>query len=192
MSKPLSRSDEQFYGYKQRYLERLTDDLELGQDENTMIKYYEKMEIETDLQEQDPEWQKDNMEYDLRTTDWILEKVRESNVYAQNLYAAICNNDFQKLDVIPILTDKRWGASWRHTGGIIAHMQGKGDYMNWYCSGIQGDYTTPTQEVWDTLSLENQIMHKEIQAYVAESVITDEIRADLKRLGWVMVPYKNE
>mgnify|MGYP003705677079 CR=1 FL=1 len=29
-------------------------------------------------------------------TDWILEKVRESDVYAQHLYAAMCNNEFQK------------------------------------------------------------------------------------------------
>jgi hypothetical protein len=87
----------------------------------------------------DPEWQKDNMEYDLRTTDWILEKVRSSESYAQNLYAAICNNDFQKLAVMPILTDKKWSASWRYAGGIVAHMRQQGDYMDWYCSGIRND-----------------------------------------------------
>ena len=50
-----------------------------------------------------PEWQKDNMEYDLRSTKWICDKVKAKESYAQNLYAAMCNNDFQKLDVMPIL-----------------------------------------------------------------------------------------
>ena len=129
----------------------------------------------------DPEWQKDNLEYDLRTTDWILEKVRASKSYAQNLYAAICNNDFQKLAVVPILTDKKWSASWRYAGGIVAHMRQQGDYMDWYCSGIRND-TGHDPSV--SIAYPN--------GYVPEMVVTDEIRADLKRLGWIVVDQNNE
>ena len=129
----------------------------------------------------DPKWQKDNMEYDLRTTDWILEKVRASEAYAQNLYAAICNNDFQKLAVIPILTDKQWSASWRYAGGIVAHMRQEGDYMDWYCSGIRNDTGyDPSLNV----AYPNGV--------VPEMVVTDEIRADLKRLGWIVVDQNDE
>jgi hypothetical protein len=128
----------------------------------------------------DPAWQKDNMEYDLRTTDWILEKVRAKESYAQNLYAAMCNNDFQKLDVMPILKDQRWSCSWRSAGGIIADMRQEGDYIDWYCSGIGSDdqgYGLDSRDGGD---------------YVAESVVTDEIREDLKQLGWVVVDQNNE
>jgi hypothetical protein len=52
---------------------------------------------------EDPADRIENMEYDLLTTDWILEKVRECDVYAQNLYASMCNRDFIKYDVMPIL-----------------------------------------------------------------------------------------
>ena len=129
----------------------------------------------------DPEWQKDNMEYDLRTTDWILEKVRSSESYAQNLYAAICNNDFQKLAVMPILTNKTWSASWRYAGGIVANMRQEGDYMDWYCSGIQNNTGyDPSLDV----AYPN--------GFVPEMVVTDEIRADLKRLGWIVVDQNNE
>jgi hypothetical protein len=121
----------------------------------------------------DPEWQKDNMEYDLRSTDWILEKVRASKVYAQNLYAAICNNDFQKLDVMPILKNQTWSASWRSAGGIVANMRQEGDYIDWYCSGIRE-------------------MDAEPNGYVSEMIVTDEIREDLKRLGWIVVDQNNE
>ena len=129
----------------------------------------------------DPAWRKDNMEYDLRSTEWILEKVRTSDSYAQNLYAAICNNDFQKLDVIPILKDQTWSASWRYAGGIIADMQQKGDYIDWYCSGIRND-TGYNPEI--NIAFPN--------GYVPESVVTNEIREDLKRLGWIVVDQNNE
>ena len=187
MTKSLSRSDQQAQRHRQRYTERMPSPGDISEQTTKILKFYKKMEIEEDLRELDPEWQKDNMEYDLRSTDWILEKVRESKIYAQHLYAAMCNNEFQKLDVIPILTDKRWSSSWRHAGGIIAHMRKEGDYMDWYCSGIYGDYTTPTKEEWDKLNFDEQAIHKEIQASVSEAVVTDEIRADLKRLGWTVI-----
>ena len=122
-----------------------------------------------------------NMEYDLLITDWILEKVRSDDSYAQNLYAAICNNDFQKLDVIPILKEQTWSASWRYAGGIIADMQKKGDYIDWYCSGMGGLNREfegeETNEQWRART-----------GYVPEGCITDEIRNDLQRLGWAIVP----
>ena len=134
--------------------------------------------------EADPEWAKDNLEYDLRSTDWILEKARESRIYAQNLYAAMCNQDFIKNDVWPLLQDKRWSCSWRHAGGIVADMRQEGDYVEWYCSGIRElDEMDPLE--FNELTIDQQIMYKESRAYVSESIITDEIQTDLFKLGWV-------
>ena len=133
---------------------------------------------------EDPADRIENMEYDLLTTEWILEKVRESDVYAQNLYAAMCNRDFIKHAVIPILKNQRWACSWRYAGGIIADMRKEGDYIDWYCSGIKN--LPPTEEEFQKLSLEEQVRAKEYDARVPESVVTDEIRKDLFRLGWVV------
>ena len=128
-----------------------------------------------------PETHKNNMEYDLLTTDWILEKVRTSDSYAQNLYSSICNNDFIKLDIIPVLKDERWSASWRYAGGIVADMRQEGDYIDWYCSGSGGlnqEFDgTETNEQWQKRT-----------GYVPEGCITDEIRNDLQRLGWAVAP----
>jgi hypothetical protein len=123
----------------------------------------------------DPAWQKDNMQYDLRSTEWILEKVRTNENYAQNLYAAICNNDFQKLDVIPILKNQTWSASWRSAGGIIADMREQGDYIDWYCSGIGNNESGYGLD------------HRQATGYVSEGVVTEEIKNDLKTLGWVVL-----
>ena len=126
----------------------------------------------------DPVWQKDNMEYDLRSTQWILDKVRASESYAQNLYAAMCNMQFIKLDIIPILKDQRWSASWRKAGGIVADMREEGDYINWYCSGIGEGLGNGDADG--------------TKGYVPEGVVTEEIMEDLKQLGWVPVEWDEE
>ena len=126
---------------------------------------------------EDPEWQKDNMEYDLRSCEWMCAKARNSDTYAQNLYAAMCNMQFIKLDVLPILKNQRWSASWRHAGGIIADMRQEGDYIDWYCSGI------------GNAELGNGL---EESKYVPEGVVTEEIANDLKTLGWVAVEWDDE
>ena len=123
-----------------------------------------------------------NLEYDLRSTDWILEKARLSESYSQNLYAALCNNEFRKLEIVAILRDDRWSCSWRYAGGIVADMLGKGDYMDWYCSGIGGvlgggSESNPSS---DAIFLAQQ-------KFVPESAVTDEIREDLAKLGWQVV-----
>lgn len=137
-----------------------------------------------------PEWQKDNMEYDLRSTQWIIDKAKD-DVYAQHLYAAMCNNDFTKNDVIPILTEKKWSCSWRHAGGIIADMQGKGDYIDWYCSGIR-DSKELDDDQFQQLTKEQQEYYIQGKKFVSESVVTDEIREDLLKLGWIVIDDESE
>jgi hypothetical protein len=139
----------------------------------------------------DPAWQKDNMEYDLRSTQWIIDKVKNDEVYAQHLYASMCNNDFTKNDVWPILTDKRWSCSWRHAGGIIADMQGKGDYIDWYCSGIRDSKILDDDE-FRALTKEQQESYIQGKKFVPESCVTDEIREDLLKLGWIVIDDSEE
>jgi hypothetical protein len=140
-----------------------------------------------------PEWQHYNMEYDLRSTQWICDKVKASDNYAQNLYAAIANNEFAKftqtgdrIETFRNLKGDYWGASWRSAGGIVADMREQGDYIDWYCSGIGNE------EYGNGLDGTKPIVDEDGRTYVPESVITDEIRDDLAKLGWVGFPYKDE
>lgn len=192
MSK-MSKSPERNTFQKNKFLERQAEKgLTPDNDEDTrqMVEWYESIDIREDERESDPEWQKDNLEWDLRTTDWILEKARASESYAQNLYAAMCNNDFQRLEVMPILADKTWSCSWRYAGGIVAHMRGEGDYIDWYCSGIRNDGFDDPEELKKLT--EDQLARLAIyDRFVSESVVTDEIRADLKRLGWLVLDEQN-
>jgi hypothetical protein len=159
---------------KERYIERKQEEgLEPLEEYIEMFKTWKEQD-EANLV--DPAWQKDNMEYDLRSTKWICDKAKANKNYAQNLYAAMCNMQFIKLDVMPILKDQRWSCSWRSSGGIIADMLEKGDYIDWYCSGINPSYDEADA----------------IPGYVPEGVVTDEIREDLKKLGWVPVPWDDQ
>ena len=181
----ISSSPNRYTFQKEKYIERCQEEGRDLDDPNVqaVIKLYDDARERADQNAQDPEWQKHNLEFDLRVTDWMVAKVRDSRVYAQNLYAAMCNNEFQKQEVWPILKDQVWSCSWRYAGGIVADMQGQGDYIDWYCSGIR-DITPMEQSEWDMLSPEQQIFHLESLAYVGESTVTDDVREDLARLGW--------
>jgi hypothetical protein len=167
MSK-ISKSPDRHTFQKEGYVKRMGEKGEAPSED--YLDYFQKILENHEHKFDDPETHKNNLEYDFLTTDWILEKVRTRDDYAQNLYAAMCNNGFIKMDVIPILKQEEWSCSWRYAGGIVADMRQKGDYIDWYCSGIR---------------------HKdgsERDLYVGEGCITDEIRNDLQRLGWAVAP----
>jgi len=118
------------------------------------------------------------MQTDMMENEWFRNRVKSSKSYAQNLYAAMCNNEFQKQDTWEVLTDSRWSCSWRAAGGVVATLRDcNEDYMDYYCSGMGGFATEDSDPA--SYYEENQ--------YVKESEVTDEIRADLLRLGWVVI-----
>lgn len=75
-----------------------------------------------------------NLERDLRSNEKIHTKCIKSSNYCRDLYSALCNNRFFK-------NDKEWTCSWRYAGGIISDLIEKGDYIDWYCSGYEGNVT---------------------------------------------------
>ena len=112
-----------------------------------------------------------DLEEDMKNSAMILVKVKNDR-YAQNLYAAMCNMRWQKSDTWPVLKNELWSVTWRYAGGIVAELQGSGDYLNWYCSGIRDD--------------------EDLTEFVTEGTVTDEIRADLGSLGWHPVPWSDD
>jgi hypothetical protein len=171
-----SKSPQRHTFQKEGYVKRCEEE---GKEPDTgYLDLFQKILEDADKKWQTPESMKDNMEYDLVTTDWILEKVRVSEAYAQNLYAAMCNNEFMKREMWPILKEQTWSCSWRSAGGIIADMRQEGDYIDWYCSGIRNDN-----------NYDPEINIKYPNGYVPESVVTEEIENDLHTLGWLVVKY---
>ena len=182
----ISKSPERHTFQADNYVNRCEEEgKEPSEDYLNLFKTWRQQDEENMI---DPTWQKDNMEYDLRSTEWILEKVRGDDVYAQNLYAAMCNNDFTKREMWPILKEQKWSCSWRHAGGIVADMKQEGDYIDWYCSGIRNDGYQDEDDQTE-LTIEQEIIRKKFAAYVPESVVTDEIENDLFRLGWLVIKY---
>jgi hypothetical protein len=103
---------------------------------------------------------KPNLEYDLFKTDWIVTKCKNNPTYSQNLYAALCNNRFIK-------DNEEWTCSWRYAGNILSGLNNKGDYLDYYCSGMRDNVN-----------------------FVGEGSVTDEVRLDLSKIGWSIEPYE--
>ena len=162
----VSKSPERHTFQKNGYIKRCEE--EGKEPDSSIVQMYESW-ANDDRYENRPE---NDLEYDLRTTEWILSKVRASDAYAQNVYAALCNIRWQRLETFPILKDEFWSCSWRSAGGIVADMLEKGDYIDWYCSGIGNSD--------DGYGLS----HKQADGYVSEGEVTDEIREDFAALGW--------
>jgi hypothetical protein len=113
------------------------------------------------------------MDLDICQCPDLVDKVRNNDVYAQNLYAAMCNQEWQYQDVWTVLTDKTWSCSWRSAGGIVADIRGEGDYMDWYCSGMIKSH--PDDDICGA---------EIVNHYVPEGTVTEEIRWDLAQIGW--------
>jgi hypothetical protein len=118
-----------------------------------------------------------DLKEDIRSTPELVAKIKSRDDYAQNLYAAMCNMRWQKTDVMPILKDELWSCTWRSAGGIVAELQGEGDYLSWYCSGMGGLSDYHDTGIFD--------------GYVPEATVTEEILNDLKQLGWHPVPWED-
>ena len=178
----ISKSPGRMTFQKERYIHRCNEKNEIPNPE--YLEMFDDDMKRHDTRFDDPTSKVYNLEYDLLTTEWILEKVRNSEVYAQNLYASMCNTDFVKNDVWPILTNKKWSCSWRYAGGIIADMRKEGDYINWYCSGITRDLT---EEELKECTAEQLKRYEVTKYFVGEGHVTDEIRQDLLKLGWIVI-----
>ena len=111
--------------------------------------------------------QKPDLEKDLYSSEYIRNKAHRDDVYCQHLYATLCNNEFIKAEVLAILADWRWSCSWRYAGGIAAGLyEGSfnGDYMRYYTASFVDDAN-----------------------YISEGMIDEEVREDLKTIGWYLV-----
>ena len=158
---------------------------ETSQAATYLMDFYDDMFNETEEFEKTAEWRKDNLEYDLRSSPIIQEKCKD-NGYAQNLYAALCNNEFRKNEVVPILTEQAWSCTWRYSGGIVADILEKGDYIDWYGSGIS-DRIDITESDFAQMNQQQQVYYAESMKYVPEGRVTEEIKQDLFNLGWIVV-----
>lgn len=109
-----------------------------------------------------------NLERDVRTTIWVVDKIRRQETYAQNFYAALCNNRYQPIDVWGILKNINWDCSWRYAADMISDIRQDESYNNWYGSGSGFTGT-------------------DFAGFVQESYVTEEIEADLNTIGWVLL-----
>ena len=66
---------------------------------------------------------------------YLLKDKLVDDEYATDMYNALCNMRWKNKS-----TGEVYSCSWRYAGGLIAEIRNKGeDYMNFYCSGREGN-----------------------------------------------------
>ena len=98
---------------------------------------------------------KPDMEHDIRRSPYICDKIEQNPEYAQKMYAALCNTKWGKQDVFERLKGTAWQCSWRYAGGMVANISNRNE-----------DYM-------------------DYYASGGEGHVDDEIREDLKTIGWI-------
>ena len=66
------------------------------------------------------------------TTDSVIKTKIENDMFAKELYAALCN-------IIWKNSEEEYSCTWRYAGELVASLRDKNeDYMDFYCSGNEG------------------------------------------------------
>lgn len=106
----------------------------------------------------------------------------KDDIYAQNLYAALCNIQWIYKDVFELIKREKFATySWRGAGELIARLRDQGEtYLDYYFSGMFFD------------DYEDGLQRYQKTGFVREGVVTEEIRQDLDRLGWIPLEYDED
>ena len=97
----------------------------------------------------------ENFKKDLR----ILDEKMADDKYAQELYSALCNMKWQNIKD----PENIYSCTWRYAGGLVAQIRNRGeDYMDFYCSGNEGQVSERIEKdlnnlEWEKLEYEEYI-----------------------------------
>jgi hypothetical protein len=108
--------------------------------------------------------QQPNLIRNIQDSDTIKTKMRNSRNYCVRFYATLCNNDL-------VYGDYTTGYSWRATGGLIADILGEGDYLNWYCSGGEGNIDDEVQNDLNAIGWKVVPMEVDLSEYKQDKLL---------------------
>ena len=66
------------------------------------------------------------------------DKIRTDDDFCENVWSALANKIWENND------GAEFSCTFRYAGGLIADIRGRGNYMDWYCSG---PYAIVTDEI---------------------------------------------
>lgn len=113
------------------------------------------------------------------SNNYIRDKFKRMD-YAQNFYAALCNNE--------LIHNETEGlrCSWRGAASLVSQIFNEiyssecTDYISFYCSGMFTGYN------------DEDILYLQEKNYVREGQITEEVLSDLELLGFKLVRNEND
>ena len=82
-----------------------------------------------------------DLERDLLDCQFIKDKIRSDDGYAERFYNALCNTKwYHDTDIHGNgVKDDAWTCSWRYAGGMVTTLRACGeDYLSYYITGNEG------------------------------------------------------
>lgn len=116
----------------------------------------------------------------LKNSPKIVEKINDSITYAQHMYAALCYNSFQYLDLINILQDATTQYTPHEAESVVLSLQINKNSSNW-----RNRLSELSDSEFRELYIDDQELYLENRAFVEEGCITHEVLTDLKSIGWI-------
>lgn len=118
----------------------------------------------------------------IKQSSMIIEKINESITYAQHLYAALCYNSFQHLDLVSILQNDKEYYTRMDSEMLVSSLQHVKNVNNWRNNK---SHISPME--FGELCIDEQEVYLEAMSFVDEGCITYEIANDLKSIGWIKI-----
>jgi hypothetical protein len=120
-----------------------------------------------------------DVEADLKSNTEVCQKIATDEVFAQHVYAALCNQRYFRSDVSHD-EQEAWSCSWRYAAGLIAEIRNEHyhtpqntgieeDYIHWYCSGMGV-----------------------LEGAAEEGAVTNDVRDMFTTMGWNIVAYPSD
>jgi len=86
--------------------------------------------------------QEADLEYALKTSDYIRSRCRADRLYAEALYRALCDVKWISKHPFHILKDESWKCTWREAAAIVGDLASTtdvlSDHLDWYSVGKEG------------------------------------------------------
>jgi len=96
-----------------------------------------------------------DLEYVLKTSEYIRSKCTSSRSYSENLYRALCDVVWISKHPFAILKRDSWNCSWRYAAEIVGDLasttEEMSDHLDWYSVGGEGIVSKELLEDLDKL-----------------------------------------
>lgn len=119
------------------------------------------------------------LKQDLLASELFKQRVKNSRVYSQHVYAALCENVWCRNNVFDILREQGCSYSWIEASAIVSELRDDIDHgVNYYYKSGINPFTVGSDDL---------LKRVEDNLWMKEGTIDNQVLKDLFELGWILL-----